>query len=349
VPPPAPPLVEDEELAPSEPLLAVDGDADDSSPPAAAVPVADIPEAPGAGRRLLERAKRWASTASAVLLLAGSIGGGRAAHRWITHTPRFGAREIEVEGIVRTRRDEVLAAARLQPGTNVLGFDTVRAERELEELPWIARARVTRRLPGHVRIAVEERTAVAIVSAGGLYLSAHEGTLFKRVQGEDPSDLPLITGVRREDFERDPDAARENVRDALALLADVGASSLGNRVRVEEVHREPTGDLSLVLADGGVYVWLGRGPYRAKLSRLSAILSELERQRIAPAEIHLESDRHPERATVRVRVPDAEPEPAPSPPTAAPVAAPASRAASHRAPPRTRHRDAPSTRPHRRH
>lgn len=302
-------MVGEDDTAQNIPLPPTEVDAEQAMP----VEPREASVLPGAGARLLERARRWASTASAVVLLAGSMVGGRAAHQWITHTPRFGAREIEVVGNHRTRRDEVLAAARVQPGTNVLGLDALRAERAVEELPWVERAQVTRRLPGYVRIEVEERTAAAIVSAGGLYLCAQDGTLFKRVQQGDPTDLPIITGIARAEFERDPDAARENVRDALALLADLASSSLGGRVRLEEVHRDATGDLSVVLASG-VYVWLGRGPYRAKMARLSAILAELERQRIDPAEIHLESDRHPERATVRVRVPHVEPAPAAAPP-----------------------------------
>jgi hypothetical protein len=38
------------------------------------------------------------------------------------------------------------------------------------------------------------------------------------------------------------------------------------------------------------------------MARLSAILAELERHHLDAAEIHLESDRHPERAAVRLRV-----------------------------------------------
>lgn len=260
-----------------------------------------------------KRTHRWQnimSAASVVCLLAGSVVGGRMAYQWLTRTPRFGARQIEVIGAHHTRREEVLAAARLQIGTNVLGFDTLRAEERIEQLPWVERAHVTRRLPGYVRIDIEERTAAAIVSAGGLYLCSIDGTLFKRLQPGDPVDLPLVTGIAREEFERDPEGARERVRDALALLVDLASSSLAGRVRVEEIHRDVTGDLSLVL-DGGVYVWLGRGPYRAKLARLSAILSELQRQHIPAAEIHLESERHPERATVRVRIapaPDGSPD-----------------------------------------
>jgi cell division protein FtsQ len=286
-----------------------------------------------------------------VTVLAASAVGGRAAHRWITTTSRFGAHDIQVSGNTRTTRDEILAAAGVQPGTNVLGIDTRRAERAIERLPWIEHAHVVRRLPGLVVVSVEERAPAAIVAAGALYLCTADGMLFKRVQPGDPDDLPIITGIARDEFDRDPDTAREYVRDALALLADVSASSLGARARIEEVHRDPTGDLSLVLADHEVYVWLGRGPYRAKLAHLSAVLTELDRQHLVPAEIHLESDRHPDRATVRLPVPVAAPDPTPAPaPHPAPLPATARSARSASTPPAapahathaTRHERAPA-------
>ncbi len=262
------------------------------------------------------RARRAFSVISIAAVLAGSVVGGRAAHRWMTRTPRFGARDIDVVGLHHSQRADVLAASGIGENTNVLGLDTARAERRIERLPWVERAHVTRRLPGTVHIEIEERSAVAIVSASGLYLASADGLLFKRVQTGDPDDLTTITGISRADFDTDPDAAREYVRDALALLADVGASSLASRVHIDEIHREATGELSIVLAESGTYVWLGRGPYRAKLSRLSAILAELDRQRLQPAEIHLESDRHAERATVRIPLPDEADETQTSPPVA---------------------------------
>jgi cell division protein FtsQ len=256
-----------------------------------------------------ERRARWRERAASVLsslsmlaLVGGSLVAGRLTHRWATTTPRFGARDIEVVGARRTKREEVLAAAMIAEGRNVLSIDLRRAERALRELPWVARAQVSRRLPGAVRIELEEREAYALVSAGGQYLCTADGTIFKRVGEGDPVDLPLITGVARELFARDPELAKEHVRDALALLSDLEGSSLSGRVRVDEVHHEETGDLSMTLAARGTYVWLGRGPYRAKMARLSTILSELDRHHLEAAEIHLESDRHPERAAVRLRV-----------------------------------------------
>jgi cell division protein FtsQ len=252
--------------------------------------------------RLKERVASALSTLSMVGLVAGSLVAGRLMHRWATSTPRFGAKNIEVLGATRTEREAILSAGGITEGGNVFALDLRKAERGIAALPWVARARVSRRLPDTVRIEVEEREAVAIVSAGAQYLCAADGTIFKRVGEGDPVDLPVVTGIPRALFATHPDEAREHVRDALALLSDLSGSSLGGRVRVDEVHHERTGDLSMTLAGHGTYVWLGRGPYRAKMARLSAILAELERHHLDAAEIHLESDRHPERAAVRLRV-----------------------------------------------
>lgn len=253
--------------------------------------------------KLKQKAKSVANTVSMGLLIVGSLVGGRLMHRWATQTPRFGAHDIVVEGNTRTAREDILTQGRIVDGVNVLAIDVKKSEQWMQQLPWVSRARVTRRLPGTVRVVVEERTAAAIVSVGGgLYLCASDGTLFKRLGPSDPTDLAIITGLTREQFQRDPELAKEHVRDALALLADLSGSSLSGRVRVEEVHRDATGDLSMALAGEHTYVWLGQGPYRAKMSRLSAILTELERNRLHAAEIHLESDRHPERAAVRLRL-----------------------------------------------
>lgn len=292
VPPPAPP-----EGAPDEAL----------GPPAARAARKRVKAKPkGATRSLGARARLaviaarlrgLASVASALVVLLASAVGLRAGHRWLVTTERFNAHDVVVTGAERTARYEVLRAAGISDTRNVLSIDCEAAARAIEGLPWVSRARVTRRLPGHVDVSVDERTAVALVAAGAMYLVGGDGTLFKRAVPSDPSDLPVVTGIAREAFERDAAGAREGVRDALALLADVEASAVGAPLRVDEVHRELTGDLSIVV--DGAQVWLGRGPYRAKLTRLRVVLRELSRRALRPSEIHLESDRHPERVTVR--------------------------------------------------
>ena len=249
-------------------------------------------------RALGLRLRQALSVLSAVAIFAGLGVGAREGHRWLRTTPRFNARDITVTGLGRTAREDVLRAVGVDVPRNVLSIDCDRAARAVEALPWVARATVTRRLPGVVAVSVEERSAAAVVAAGGLYLVDADGAVFKRSLPGDPSDLPVITGVPRGTFEQDPAGAREEVRDALALLADVESSAVGAALRIEEVHRERTGDLSVVV--GGTHVWLGRGPYRAKLTRLRVVLRELERRGLRASEIHLETDRNPERVTVRL-------------------------------------------------
>lgn len=269
--------------------------------------VRDAPAPPPAARRPARPAVPWSrrvagwsqslSVVPVLVLLAGTVVAGRYGHRWLTHTPQLGARTLEVTGNARCPRDEVLAAAGLARGSNVLAVDLEGAARRVERLPWVARATVTRQLPDTLRVAIEERTPAALVAAGGLYLASADGTLFKRAEPGDPVDLPVVTGLARESFRERPDGAREQVRDALALIGDLESAQLGPSTRLQEVHRDDTGDLSVML--GGTYVWLGRGPYRSKLSRLRVVLGELRRHGLEASEVHLESDRHPERVTVR--------------------------------------------------
>lgn len=230
-------------------------------------------------------------------LLAGAVIGGTALHRWMVTTPHFAARDVVVTGIDHTLRAEVLSAAGITESRNVLSVDAAVAAHAIQALPWVAEARVHRQLPGSLRIEVREHTPAALLSAAGLYLVDAEGEVFKRAAPGDPTDLPVLTGITREDFARDPEDARERVRDALALLTDLDASAVGPRLVPQEVHAELTGELALLL--DGTYVWLGRGPYRAKLTRLRVVLGELHRRGLEASEVHLESERHPERVTVR--------------------------------------------------
>jgi cell division protein FtsQ len=269
----------------------------DVAPPEAPAPAArpQRPRVPLAKR--VERASRALSALPVMLLLAGTVVGGRYGHRWLTHTPQLGARALEVTGNSHATRAEVLAAGRLVLGTNVLAVDLERTARLIEALPWVARATVTRQLPHTVRVVVEERAPAALVAVGGLYLAGADGTLFKRAEPGDPVDLPVVTGIAREAFREHPDGARQQVRDALALMGDLESAQLGPAARLQEVHRDETGDLSVMI--GGTYIWLGRGPYRSKLSRLRVVFGELRRHGLEASEVHLESDRHPERVTVR--------------------------------------------------
>lgn len=105
-------------------------------------------------------------------------------------------RHLEVVGTSSLTRAEIVRLAALSPSTNVLWFDAGAVERRLESDPWVARATVSRRLPGTIRISVVERAPVAMIRGeGGFRLLATDGVELGTVQA-DPAlpEIVLVAG-----------------------------------------------------------------------------------------------------------------------------------------------------------
>ena len=96
--------------------------------------------------------------------------------------------------------------------------------------------------------------------------------------------------------------------EAVALLHDYRGAGLWRREALAELHVERDDGLSLTIGDDAMYVRLGHGPFRAKLTRLRTVLDELGRRGARAEYVYLDNERRPDRVTVRVR----EPEPVPA-------------------------------------
>lgn len=79
-------------------------------------------------------------------------------------------REVLVEGRTQTSKARLLAALEVDRGDLVLEFDVGKARNRLEQIGWIATARVERRLPDTIRVAIVERVPVAIWQQKGKFL-----------------------------------------------------------------------------------------------------------------------------------------------------------------------------------
>ena len=78
----------------------------------------------------------------------------------------FDVDRVNVEGANRETVDTILDAASIRQGIAIWSVDLGAAEARVEELPWIADARVDRRWPDEIVISVREYTATAFVRAG---------------------------------------------------------------------------------------------------------------------------------------------------------------------------------------
>lgn len=223
-------------------------------------------------------------------------------HRYALTTARFGIQKIELTGAKRFGKSQVQSLAGIEIGKNLFAFDTAAAEKKLVADPWISAARVVRELPNSLRVEITEREAVAIAVLGDRpFLVTREGEPFKPVKAEDPTDLPVLTGVSTADLARDRTAAVERLKTGLDLLRQYDRLAASRVHPAEEVALAQSGHAVLTVGQKGVALELGRPPYARKLAMAAQVLGELGAKGRTPGIVFLDNEAHPERVVVRMR------------------------------------------------
>lgn len=210
-----------------------------------------------------------------VALTAGSIGGG---WLWLTRSPSLAIREIAVEGTNAVRAEEIRALLNVKTGDNLLFADLKQARARAEGHPWVARCAVKRELPDRLVIVVEERTPRMILSLDRLYYVDDGALPFKPLAPGDDYDLPVLTGLTREDLLQRAPEAKAAIAGALELLAALATE--GSALAVDQVSEISWSDARgyAVITLGGreapyMTVRFGSGGYASKLDRLARVLA----------------------------------------------------------------------------
>lgn len=172
---------------------------------------------------------RWGGPGLAVLAVAGTgfwaFSSGWVERQWSTLAEAtleasadagLALREVLVQGRGRTTQEELMAALGLELGTPILALDPNELRARLEALPWIAHAKVERRLPDTLFIAVEEREPLALWQhEGRIALIDTEGAVIDTPAIGAFAHLPIVVGEGANDhaaeliamLERTPDLA----------------------------------------------------------------------------------------------------------------------------------------------
>lgn len=235
---------------------------------------------------------------------AGLVWGWMELRAWALASPRFALTDASFEGLQQATRAELIRLSGLAAGQNLFALDVDALERAMLQHPWVRGVEVTRHFPSAVAVEVQEHVPAALAVLGDLYVLDEEGEPFKRVTPGDGLDLPLVTGLTREAYMADPDAARERFRTALSVARAYEALSPPKDERLSEVKVEAT-SVTLVAASGQE-VRLGEGEAEAKLRRLARIRRELRTRGLAAEIIHLDNRARPGWVAVKLSNPVSE-------------------------------------------
>ncbi len=234
----------------------------------------------------------FARTGLAVALSAGVSAGAWQAWRWATSAPLFAITEIRFVGLEHSTEAELLRRSGLSIGENLFHADLARASKAIEAQPWVASARLERRLPSRVIASVVEHRAVLLVQLGGLYLLDDQGQLFKRKAPADGVDLPVVTGLAREDLGK----PETTLRLALSLqLLDAWKAEGYSIASLSELRLDGGGATLFARLDEAVQeIRLGSADFPLKLHKLSQVRAALARRGERAARIDLDNQSRPE-------------------------------------------------------
>lgn len=255
-----------------------------------------------------QRLRSLATTAGrvlAVVSLTAALGFGAVRGRtWMLTSPFFGLARVEAVGHVRVTPAEIKRLGGLARGLNLFQLDPAAIERGIGAHPWVKEVELRRRYPSTVSVRIVEHVPAAILALHDLYLVDGEGHPFKRLQPGDDADLPLITGLEREVYGQDPEAASVRVREALTAIHAYREAGLANDGRVSEAH---LGAAGLTLITGkGQELRLPDGDLGPALARLVRIRRELVGRNLEAEVIHLDNRARPGWVAIKVSAPVSE-------------------------------------------
>jgi cell division protein FtsQ len=151
---------------------------------------------------------------------------------------------VEVTGQTTLSDDDVRAVARVPLGEPLARVDLDAIRTRLQGLAVVRSVEVTRQWPHEVRIAIEERTAVAVVEiAGSLRGLDRDGVVFGELKTAPPG-LPRV----RTSSETSGEALREAALVVAALPADLAG-------RVDHVEVRTVDSITLELRGGREVRW----------------------------------------------------------------------------------------------
>lgn len=211
--------------------------------------------------------------------------GGWLSYKMVSNSDIFSLTTVTIEGNKMTRDQQIIDAAHLETGVNLLALDTARAEKMVEKLPWVARARIKRYWPSTVEVIVQEHRPLALVNLGPpgrqrLFYVDEQGRVFASLSVSRDFDFPVLTGAPVTRSLKDGRIMTDSPADkALALLL---LAARGNQIlpvqSISEVHVSDKDGLIVYLVDYPFPIYMGKEHLRTRYYQLVKILVRLYRR-----------------------------------------------------------------------
>lgn len=190
-------------------------------------------------------------------------------YRTVTASAFFDAKTIDVRGVERVSRDDIEKIVRVQTERNgVWNSDLEAIRNDVEKLPYVKSAAVSRVLPNGVQVRVEERIPKAVVrlASGDFWVDDAAAILGAVEKNEQRPDF-VMRGWDESKTERAAKDNQERVKLYQKLQSEWKDLEISNRVNT--VNLADLQDPQAIVADSGasVSIFLGKEDFGKRLQK----------------------------------------------------------------------------------
>ncbi len=207
---------------------------------------------------------------------------------WVRYDPAswFRLNKIHVAGPTQhltVEEIEELAAPTF--GLPLMGIDLNPIQNRIEAHPWVRTANLRRLLPGTLYILVEEHVPAAHLLLPKPYLVSDEGITIKKVEPQDPTDLPRILGLEQI---TDNHLMHRRILESLAVAHKLKTTGALEPFGLSEIKWVNGRRLTLITGTRPFNIELGGAPWSDKIDRLIHVLPHVERDGRFPVRVALD-------------------------------------------------------------
>ena len=195
------------------------------------------------------------------------------AYSWLTRSPLFTVRTVDMNRCANVSLEEVWAIVRGDGSGILWSVPAKEIARRLSGHPWVRSVSVRKSFPDRLVVRIQERTPVAMVNLDVLHYLDEEGRPFKRLTAYDPKNLAIVTGFSREELLRKDPVTVRDLRKTLDLLRGVEAGAL--RQNVSEIHFDAQDGYTVVTRDAGLQLKVGTMDVKEAIRRIEAAMPRI--------------------------------------------------------------------------
>ena len=197
--------------------------------------------------------------------------------QYVKNSPRYFVRTVSVEGTTLVTPQDVVNAAGITSGDNLLSVDTAAVVERVMKIPYVHDCKVRREYPDRVVITISERHPGAMILVDDrAYEIDEECVVLGPLNPLEPYEGPTITNLPGVDKPKDG----EHI-DSPALLAAMNvwrafsSVPVSQRVKLSEISAPSPDRISMIL-DGVPFeiVW-GRSDFLKQAQRLDTLFEKM--------------------------------------------------------------------------